>query len=232
MDRLKASKINNLLVSAYGEKPWYCHHDPVSELVLTILSQHTSDINSIRTFNSLRIKFTNWESVTQAEVSDIEKTIKSAGLSRVKAPRIKLVLQKIIEEKGSLDLSFLNDMRVSEAKEWLERLPGVGKKTASCVLLFSLGKPALPVDTHLHRVAKRLGLIDQEVSADKAHAILESLLSKGKIYQFHMNMVEHGRKVCRAINPLCKECNLSNACLYYSLKYAKIDTNTGSGDRL
>jgi endonuclease-3 len=209
---LKVSEIIELLQKEYGSINWRSRTDPLSELIMTILSQNTSDHNSRRAFDSLLANFGSWEAVAEGSVEDITEAIKLGGLAKVKAPRIKQILQQIQSQRGSLDLRFLKKMPVAEAKEWLQSLPGVGPKTAACVLLFSLGKPVLPVDTHIHRVAKRLGLIDSRVSAEKAHEILGEMVPAEDVYQFHIHMIEHGRRVCKAQRPRCHECMLLKVC--------------------
>jgi len=199
------------LAQEYGQKALYSHLDPLSELIRTVLSQNTSDINSWRAFYSLRDTFGGWEAVAEAGVEEIAAAIWGGGLARVKAPRIKAILQNVKEKRGSLDLSFLAEMPLDKAKAWLRQWPGVGPKTAACVLLFSLGRPALPVDTHVHRVARRLGLLGDRVSAEKAHDLLETMVTPGKVYLFHVTMVEHGRKICQA-QPRCQECIFRKSC--------------------
>lgn len=208
-------QINRLLAQQHGNREWHQHHDPLSELIATILSQNTSDTNSGRAFTSLREKFPNWEEVANADVDTIEEAIRSGGLSQVKATRIKEILQTILAERGSLDLSFLNNLPLDEAKAWLRKLPGVGLKTVGCVLLFSLGKPVFPVDTHVFRVSKRLGLFANGVSADQAHEILADMVPSKHVYELHMNMVEHGRKTCKSQRPKCLECILGTICPSY-----------------
>lgn len=200
------------LQQEYGIRRFEQDGDPVSVLVSTILSQNTSDVNSRRAFRSLVQNFSDWERVLAASVDEVAQSIQSGGLAEIKAGRIKLALQEILEKRGCLDLSFLGELPLSEAKSWLRQLTGVGPKTAGCVLLFSLGKPALPVDTHVYRVAKRLGLIDSRVSADRAHEILESLVPPEDIYRFHLHMVEHGRRICKAQRPRCSLCTLQGLC--------------------
>lgn len=211
---MTANDIIEILDREYGRTRWQPRGDPLSNLIATILSQNTSDTNSGRAFQNLTRKFGSWERVADAEVGEIAAAIESGGLSRVKAPRIKTVLELIREEQGSLDLGFLSDMPPAEARAWLESLPGVGPKTAACVLLFSLGKPVLPVDTHVYRVSRRLGLIDNGVTPAQAHGLLEGLLPPEAIYRFHVNMVAHGRRVCRAQRPHCRECMLIEVCRY------------------
>ena len=209
---MKISEIIELLQKEYGSIKWRSGTDPLSELIRTILSQNTSDHNSWRAFDSLLAKFGSWEAVAEGSVEDITEAIKLGGLAKVKAPRIKQILQQIQSQRGSLDLRFLKKMPVAKAKEWLQSLPGVGPKTAACVLLFSLGKPVLPVDTHIHRVAKRMGLIDPRVSAEKAHEILGEMVPARDVYQFHIHMIEHGRRVCKAQRPRCREGVLLKVC--------------------
>lgn len=209
---MNIDKIIKKLDDEYGKRVWKDHRDPVSELILTILSQHTSDLNSRRAFNKLVNDFKTWDDVANADPDKIAESIWNAGLARVKSPRIKAILQMITRRRGSLDLAFLADLPMDEAKLWLEQLPGVGPKTAGCVLLFSLRMPAFPVDTHIHRVAKRLGLIDAKTSADKAHQVLEPMIPPTKIYSFHINLIEHGRQVCIARNPKCQRCILEYGC--------------------
>jgi endonuclease-3 len=211
---MTVSYIIEMLDREYGRPEWQPRGDPLSELIATILSQNTSDTNSGRAFHNLTREFASWERMADAEVGEIAAAIESGGLSRVKAPRIKAVLDIVRQERGSLDLGFLSDMPLPQARAWLEALPGVGPKTAACVLLFSLGRPVLPVDTHVYRVSRRLGLIDNGVTPARAHGLLEELLPTDAIYRFHVNMVTHGRRVCRAQRPRCRECVLIEVCRY------------------
>ena len=205
-------QVLRLLQKEYGVPQWRPRQDPVSTLMATVLSQNTSDANSERAFRSLVSVFADWETVAGADVDDIAESIRLGGLADVKARRIKLILRRIREERGDLDLDFLADLPMSEAKSWLRRLPGVGPKTASCMLLFSLGRPALPVDTHVFRVAKRLGLVDARVNPDRAHELLERLVAPEDVYSFHLLMIEHGRRVCKAQRPRCDLCVLKGLC--------------------
>jgi endonuclease-3 len=210
----KIKKVHEHLVGEYGHHRWEPHRDPLSELVRTILSQNTSDVNSDRAFSRLWARFPTWEQVLDADVEEIVEAIRPGGLGRIKAPRIKAALEAIREERGDLDLGFLRDLDLREARAWLESLGGVGPKTAACVLLFSLGRPVLPVDTHVLRVSRRLGLIEASTSAEKAHEVLGGMLADGAIYDFHLNMVAHGRRVCLARRPLCDVCVLAPLCDY------------------
>ncbi len=197
-------------------------YDPISELIFTVLSQHTSDVNSYRAFASLRSRFPSWEEVMEADVDLLARIIQMGGLAKVKAPRIQDILRTIRERNGSWDLSFLAEIPIEEAKKWLLDLPGVGPKTAGCVLLFSLGRPAMVVDTHVHRVAKRLNLVGKKVSADDAHHILEAKIPPEDILSAHIYLIAHGRKTCKAQNPLCPECILENGCPSSYLKQGEL----------
>ena len=210
--RARAAEVMRLLSGEYGLFEWEPRYDPASELVYTILSQHTSDINSHRAFRSLMDTFGSLEAVANAEVAEIEDAIKSAGLFRVKAPRIKAVLERVRAEVGSFDLSFLAEMPLDEAKAWLLRLDGVGPKTAAIILCFSLGMPAMPVDTHIFRVSRRLGLIGPKVNADQAHDILEPMVEPEEVFAFHLYLINHGRQVCKAQRPRCGECVIAEGC--------------------
>lgn len=221
-----------LLAKAYGKPPPRPKRDPVSELVLTILSQNTSDVNSDRTFESLRARFPIWEAVAQAGPEEIAEAIKAGGLSRIKAGRIKETLQRIIDERGGLDLAFLSTLPLPEAKDWLMGLPGVGPKTAACVLLFSLSRPALPVDTHVHRVARRLGLIGEKATAEQAQQVLERVVPRHRFYDVHINMITHGRRTCHARNPQCPACVFRDICPSAPAFLAAYDARRGTAAAL
>jgi endonuclease-3 len=212
----KIPPIHAALLRAYGTPTWRPHHPPLDELILTILSQHTSDVNSIRAFKALRAAFPAWEAVRDAPVAAVAAAIQSGGLAQVKAPRIQAVLRRIWEERGSFDLAFLQTTPLAAARAWLTELPGVGPKTAACVLLFSCGRPALPVDTHVHRVTRRLGLVPDRISAEGAQLLLESLVPPDDYYAFHLNLIRHGREVCKAPRPLCERCVVRSWCAYYA----------------
>jgi endonuclease-3 len=206
------TEITQLLAEEYGDITWSQHRDPLSELIMTVLSQNTSDHNSRRAFDRLIARFGSWKALAEADVDDVAQAIKLGGLAQVKAPRIKAILEQIAAERGSFDLDFLAELPLDKARAWLQALPGVGPKTASCVLLFSLDKPVLPVDTHIHRVARRLDLIGAKASAEKAHEILGAMVPAEDVYRFHIHMIEHGRRVCKAQNPRCHGCVLLQGC--------------------
>jgi len=206
------NEVVRLLQQEYGSCQWRGNRDAVDVLIGTILSQNTSDANSGRAFASLKASFDSWEAVASAPTGRIAEVIKCGGLSRIKAVRIKQVLQQIETEQGRITLDFLKSRTMTKAKGFLMSLPGVGHKTASCVLLFSLRKPSLPVDTHVFRVAKRLGLIGSGVSLEKAPGLLQKQIPPSRIYQFHVHMIEHGRQICCARKPRCEACILRGIC--------------------
>jgi endonuclease-3 len=210
--RLTPSEIVDRLSALYGEPELRTHQDPMTELILTILSQNTSDTNSGRAFMRLISRFPTWESVMAADPAEIEKEIAVGGLAKTKAPRIQKIVEEVWARCGSFDLTFLGEMPLEESKEWLRSLPGVGPKTAACVLMFALGKPALPVDTHVHRVSQRLGLVPAKATAEKSHDILEAMLAPDEVYAFHISLIKHGRRMCHAQRPKCGECPLLEWC--------------------
>jgi endonuclease-3 len=207
-------RVHERLLAEYGERPWH-RSDPLATLVSAILSQNTNDVNRDRALERLRERFPTWRAVRDAPVSELVETIRPAGLAPTKAPRIQEALRRITVERGALTLDFLADLPVDEAREWLLDIPGVGPKTAAIVLLFALGRPAFPVDTHVHRLASRLGLIPARTSREKAHGLLEALVPPEIFYAFHLNLIAHGRAVCHARNPEHDRCPLQEHCEYY-----------------
>ena len=190
--------------------------DPLDELVLTILSQHTSDVNRDRAYASLRRLFPRWEQVLEAPRPEVEQAIRVGGLARTKSGVIQEVLRAIVRDRGGLDLSFLKEAPVGEAKAYLQALKGVGEKTACCVLLFACGRPAFPVDTHIHRVARRLGWVPDRATPARTHAILADLIPQGLYYGAHINLITLGRRICRARAPDCPRCPLRGGCRHAS----------------
>jgi len=213
--RERIGQILDLLKREYGILERQIQRDPISVLVQTILSQNTSDLNSGGSFQSLLTSFDNWEGVADANVDTIAYCIRRGGLERIKAQRIKQALKEIVRKRGRLELDFLSRLPLSEAEAWLQSLPGVGLKTARCVLLFSLGMLALPVDTHILRVSKRLGLISSKASLAEAHRVLGEMVPPGDVYQFHVLVIEHGRRTCLARHPRCRSCALKDICISY-----------------
>jgi endonuclease-3 len=198
---------------AYYGSPEPRHSDgPLAELVQTILSQNTSDVNTERAFASLWARFGAWDAILAAPTSAVADAIRSGGLADIKAPRIKGVLEAIQRDRGTLSLDFLADLPLDEARAYLTSLSGVGPKTAACVLLFALGMPALPVDTHVHRVSKRLGLIGSKIGAEAAHQLLEAMIPSDQMFDAHMLLITHGRVLCKALRPRCEACPLADTC--------------------
>ncbi len=220
----KAQQVHRVLFEHYGEPEQKAQRPPLDELIQTILSQNTSDTNSGRAWSSLRDRFSTWGEVAEAETEDVEEAIRVGGLASSKAPRIQQIITQLQDERGEASLEFLNDLSVEEARSYLEELPGVGPKTAACVLLFSLHKPALPVDTHVLRVSKRLGLIADNMTAEKAESELQAQLAEELYYPFHLLLIEHGRTLCVARNPRCEQCPLNRICVFYEKQQAESDT--------
>ncbi len=208
----RALKIHEKLLEAFGEPIWRNPLPPVDELVSTILSQNTNDANRDRAFHALRAKFATWEAVRDANAEEVVAAIRPAGLANQKGPRIQQVLRQITEERGSLDLSFLKDLPLEEARSWLTKFNGVGPKTAAIVLCFSLGRPAFPVDTHIYRVSGRIGLRPEAMTVEQAHPHLEALFPPETYYAAHLNLIRLGREVCHAHKPKCPNCPIRKLC--------------------
>jgi len=210
----KAAKCIAILEKEYGV-PKPDEIDPVDLLVMTILSQNTSDTNSLRAFALLKKAFCDYEKLLAAPDEAVADRIRPGGLAETKTQRIKEALVKIKQDAGAISLSFLADMGREEAMQYLLSLPGVGPKTASVVLLFAFGKPFLPVDTHVYRVSRRLGLVAEDVRPEKAQQILERIVPVEKYLSLHLNLIKHGRLICRARGPKHEDCALRNCCSYY-----------------
>ena len=209
-----AIKVHRYLLDFYGQPTWRNPLPAVDELVSTILSQNTNDANRDRAFEALRARFPTWEAVRDARPDPVIEAIRPAGLANQKGPRIQQVLREITAERGALDLSFLSDLSLQEARAWLMKFKGVGPKTAAIVLLFSLGLPAFPVDTHIYRVTGRIGLRPERMSVEEAHAHLEGLFPPETYYAAHLNIIRLGREICAARQPRCPVCPLRHICLY------------------
>ena len=215
--------IYELLIATYGEPKNEPDYDPLGGLVGTILSQHTSDINSERAYQQLITTFPTWEEVRDAPTHEVADAIRSGGLANIKAPRIQDALLTLTEQQqaqgGTKSLSdYLSDELAKrtpeEAWHYLRSISGVGPKTAACVLMFNLGLPVMPIDTHVHRVSKRLGLIRSNVNADQAHEIFAKITPPAWVYPLHVNLIHHGRLICHAQKPECDKCPLYSACAF------------------
>jgi endonuclease-3 len=203
--------IRDRLREIYGRPEERPHGKPVEELVRTILSQNTSDANRDVAFNRLRERFPRWEQVRDAPPEEVEEAIRPGGLAHTKAPRIQAALGELGD---GIELDWLADAPRDEALEFLTALPGVGRKTAACVLIFSFGRPEIPVDTHVERVGKRLGLISPSASVDRAHDELREVTPPEDAYELHINLIRHGRAICRP-RPRCESCALRRMCPYW-----------------
>lgn len=210
----RALQIHKTLLAAFGEPIWRNPLPAIDELVSTILSQNTNDVNRDRAFNALRAEFPTWEAVRDAKEKEVIAAIKPAGLANQKGPRIQQVLREITKERGELNLQFLADMPLEDARNWLTKFNGVGPKTAAIVLCFSLGKPAFPVDTHVYRVTGRIGLRPEKMTVEQAHPHLESVFPPETYYAAHLNIIRLGREVCNARKPLCPKCPVRKLCEY------------------
>lgn len=208
----KAETIYRLLRDAYGHPDWRPSYAPVDELVLTILSANTSDVNSGRAFQQLKAAYPDWQAVMAAPVDELAEVIRPGGLAPTKAPRIQAALQRILDERGEFNIDFLRDLPVEEAMGWLTQLDGVGHKTASIVLLFCYNRPAFPVDTHIQRVSQRLGIAGPNDDSARIKATWERLVPEEWFYPLHLNLIRHGREVCAARDPRCATCVLSAHC--------------------
>jgi endonuclease III len=211
--------VHQRLLGYYGYPTWRTPLPPLDELISTILSQNTNDINRDRAFAALKEKFSTWENVRDAEPSIVVDAIRQAGLANQKGPRIQKVLKDITQMRGELNLAFLADLPDEDAREWLLQFKGVGPKTAAIVLQFSLGKLAFPVDTHIYRVTGRLGIRPSAMSADKSHEFLEKLLDPRAYYAAHLNLIRLGREICQARQPDCAHCPLNDLCDYYTERF-------------
>jgi endonuclease-3 len=211
---LLAREAHRRLLDFYGQPEWRTPFPPVDELVSTILSQNTNDTNRDRAYHSLRRQFPTWEAVRDADPASVVAAIRSAGLANQKGPRIQQVLREITSERGSLDLDFLNALPLEKARAWLKKFKGVGPKTAAIVLLFSLGRPAFPVDTHIYRVTGRLGLRPEKMTVEDAHMHLEKLFPAETYSAAHLNLIRLGREICAARKPACERCPLREVCNY------------------
>jgi endonuclease-3 len=212
VDRRRVRAVHRRLEKHFGELLPPRRSDPLEELILTVLSQHTSDLNAERAFEALRAAFPDWEAVVRARAEKVADAIRSGGLANTKAPRIQAILREVREREGRFDLSRLREMPDVEATAYLASLPGVGPKTAAVVLAFALGRDAIPVDTHVHRVTTRLGWIEPKTSADRAHVLLEALIPPELRVPLHVALIRLGREICKAGRPRCEDCPVFELC--------------------
>ncbi len=212
----RALEVHARLIKHYGEPTWHAPLPAIDELVSTILSQNTNDVNRDRAFNTLRKRLPTWEAVRDAEPSKVIDAIRQAGLANQKGPRIQAALREITAQRGSLDLEFLKALQPDEARAWLRRFKGVGLKTSAIVLLFALSMPAFPVDTHIYRVTGRIGLRPAKMTLEQAHIHLEALFPPDTYYSVHLNLIHLGREICQSRRPLCSTCPLQDICDYYA----------------
>ena len=184
----------------------------LDELIFTVLTQHTSDLNAERAYDALRKRFPTWGEVIEADATAVADAIRHGGLANQKSVRIQKILVEVLKRLGHFELEFLANLPLEEVRTWFTSLPGIGPKTAAVVMAFALNMPAFPVDTHIHRVSKRLGLISQNTTADQAHPIMEALIPENDRYEMHVLLITHGRQICKARIPQCEVCPLTAEC--------------------
>ncbi len=210
--RQRVRRVADELRRQYGTPDPGPPDSPLDSLVETVLSQHTSDINSSRAFASLRRRFPRWESVESSPLAEVVNAIRSAGLANTKAPRIRAILAALRARHGRPTLAPLRRMDDAAAMEHLRSLPGVGPKTAACVLLFSLRRDVFPVDTHVHRLCRRLGFVPPSASAETTQTLMADLVPRGRALDLHINLIRHGRRICQSAHPRCPACILARQC--------------------
>lgn len=231
------------LTGVYGEQTWGLRLDPTSELILTILTQNTADVNAEKAFEALRTKYPSdrpaevhnpgigwggdglstapppdWSMVENAPLPELVDVIRPGGLAPQKAPRLQATLRHVREQRGDYSLQFLADMPPLEARDWLTAIDGIGKKTASIVLAFCFGAPVMAVDRHVERVSKRIGLIPAKATADQAHDLYLGLLEPDEMYAAHVLLIHHGRAICSAQSPRCELCPIADRCRFANPK--------------
>ena len=223
--RARVMKVDKMLTRAYGRKEVGRRRtNPLDTLMLTILSQNTNDVNRDRAYHSLRMAYPRWEDVMGSNRRQVAKAIRVGGLANIKSERMIDVLKFINDARGRLSLEFLKKMTPAEADAWLSQMKGVGPKTRAIVMLFSLGMSAFPVDTHVHRVTKRVGLLGRRISRERAQQELAVLVPEREYYNLHINLIEHGRTVCTARKPKCAICSIRSQCDYYHDVFLKGQT--------
>lgn len=211
-ERLK--QVQERLRHKFGTPTWHIELPAVDELVCTILSQNTNDINRDKAFQELRERYSSWEAVRDADPAELQYVIRIAGLANQKGPNIQAALRDITAERGEIDLDWLKEKDPEEARHWLVNLRGVGPKTAAIVMVFALGMPAFPVDTHIYRVTGRIGLRPQELDITKTHSYMEQIADPAEFGSLHLNLIDLGREVCQARKPKCAVCPIVDLCQY------------------
>ena len=214
--KAKYAPIAVALTEVYGELDWSRNQDGMDELISCILSQSTNDTNRDRAFARLKERFPSWEAVRFAALDELIDAVRPAGLANQKAPRIQNALEVIFDRAGDYSIDFLNELPLAEAKAWLISLKGIGSKTAAIVLCFAYGRPAFPVDTHIYRVSKRIGFLPEKLSAGDAHPVMEAIAPPEAYYQFHIQLIQHGRDTCHARKPACERCPISEQCDFFA----------------
>lgn len=213
--KAKYKPVSAGLRERYGYPQWRQALPPMDELVSCILSQSTSDTNRDRGFAALKARYASYEAVRDAPTAEVIETIRPAGLANQKGPRIQEVLRWITLDRGEINIDFLADVSMDEAKAWLTGMNGIGPKTAAIVMCFAFNRPAFPVDTHVHRVSQRIGFLPEGISAEKAHPVMEAIVPPEDYYAFHLNVIQHGRQVCHARGPRCEQCPVTANCDYF-----------------
>lgn len=212
--RVKLDQVSHRLFEYFGEPEWHEPLPAVDELVCTILSQNTNDINRDIAFRALKARFGSWEEMMDADPAELQYVIRVAGLAQQKGPNIQAALTAISEKSGKFDLDWLKDLDLEEARNWLVNLKGVGPKTAAIVMVFSLGMPAFPVDTHIYRVSGRIGLRPEKINVEKTHEYLEVIGNPSDFGHLHLNLISLGRQFCQARKPKCSGCPVLDLCDY------------------
>ena len=207
-------QVQDRLRHRFGTPTWHVKLPAVDELVCTILSQNTNDINRDKAFKALKERYPNWEAVRDADPAELRSVIRIAGLANQKGPNIQAALRDITEERGEIDLDWLKEKDPEEARKWLVKLRGVGPKTAAIVMVFALGMPAFPVDTHIYRVTGRIGLRPRDLDISKTHAYMEQIADPDDFGSLHLNLINLGREICQARKPKCPICPIIDLCQY------------------
>ncbi len=219
----KIATVHQRLGDVYGVRAWHKQAEPIDQLVTTILSQNTSDVNTHRSFQALKQAYPDWTQAMNAPQHELIEVIRSGGLANQKGPRIQNTLLQIYAEQGDFDLNWLEDVLVNEARAWLTQFKGVGNKTASILLLFCFNRPAFAVDTHVQRLSRRLGIAPANANADTVMHVLEEYAAPEWYYPLHINFIRHGRALCKARKPQCESCTLGDLCDWYQKDRKPVD---------